>query len=183
MENITKPGVLKRDTEKTLDVISKLLMPILLLVLGTWFNYVTNSNQEKQRQQEQRIADEQSKSMLLESYIKHLTSTNSEERELALHIISLDTQIVNLVSAVAAVGTPSERLMALETLSHASHSNNAAVQQAAKRSMTSVPPIPVTDADTKDVQQKAAVINQAIQSAGLKPNVVSKAIDGLSLFK
>ncbi|HEX5316348.1 MAG TPA: hypothetical protein VFX22_06830, partial [Candidatus Kapabacteria bacterium] len=105
-----------------------------------------------------------------------------------LHIISLDTdqfdpQMVNLVSAVAAVGTPSERLTALETLSHASHSNNAAVQQAAKRNIASVPVIPVTDADTKDVQQKAAVINQAIQSAGLKPNVVSKAIDGLSLFK
>ncbi len=200
MEDLTKPmgvekpegafkveGALKRDTEKILDVISKLLMPILLLVLGTWFNYVTNSNQEKQRQQEQRIADEQSKSMLLESYIKHLTSTNPEERALALQIISLDTeqfnaQIVNLISAVAAVGTPSDRVAALEALSHASHSNNAVVRAAATRNIRSVPVIPVTATDSKDVQQKAAVINQVIQSAGLKPNNLTKALDQLHLL-
>ena len=195
MEDPTKPigvkkpeGALKRDTEKILDVIAKLLMPILLLVLGTWFNYVTNSNQAKQRQQEQRIADEQSKSMLLEAYIKHLTSSNPEERALALHILSLDTeqfnvQMVDLISAYAAVGTPSERIMALEALSHASHSNNAAVQAAAKRNIGSVPMIPVSTTDTKDVQQKAAAINQALQSAGVKSNGLSKVIDGLSLFK
>lgn len=188
MENITKPGALKRDTEKILDVISKVLMPVLLLALGTWFNYASNSNQEKQRAQEQKIADEQSKSVLLESYIKHLTSSNPVERDLALHIITLDTQqfdvrLVNLVSAYAAVGTPSERITALEALSHASHSNNAAVRAAASRNITSVPVIPVTTTDPKDVQQKAAVINQAIQSAGLKPSELSKALDQFHLFK
>src|SRR5579872_1796528 len=187
MENITKPGVLKRDTEKILDVIARLLMPILLLVLGTWFNYVTNNNQEKQRAQEQRIADEQSKSVLLESYIKHLTSSNSAERELALHILSLDTeqfnpQMVDLISAVAATGTPSERITALQALSHASHSNNAAVRDAASRNITTVPVIPVSTTDTKDVQQKAAAINQALQTAGVKSSGLSKVIDGLHLL-
>ncbi|MFI5202307.1 MAG: hypothetical protein ACHQNE_07960 [Candidatus Kapaibacterium sp.] len=187
MENLTKPGVLKRDTEKMLDVIAKLLMPILLLVLGTWFNYVTNSNQEKQRAQEQRIADEQSKSVLLESYIKHLTSSNPAERELALHILSLDTeqfnpQMVDLISAVAATGTPSERETALEALNHASHSNNPAVRQAASRNISSVPEIPVISTDPKDVQQKAAAINQVLGSAGVKTNGLNKVLDGLHIL-
>jgi|GEM_PF-2895870 hypothetical protein len=184
----SKPmGILKRDTEKVLEVVSKVLMPVLLLVLGTWFNYASNSNQEKQRAQEQKIADDQSKSVLVESYIKHLTSSNPEERDLALHIITLDSEqfdvrLVNLVSAYAAVGTPAERLTALQALSHASHSNDPSVRAAANRNISSVPTIPVTTNDTKEVQQKAAVINQAIQSAGIKPNGISKVIDGLHLL-
>ena len=55
MEDTKKPmGVLKRDTEKILEVVSKVLMPVLLLVLGTWFNFATSSNQDKQRAQEQK---------------------------------------------------------------------------------------------------------------------------------
>src|SRR5947207_985569 len=112
MADTPKPmGLLKRDTEKALEVVSKVLMPVLLLVLGTWFNYASNSNQEKQRAQEQKQADEQRKSALVESYIKHLTSTSQEERNLALHIMTLesdqfDVSLVNLVSAYAAVGSP-----------------------------------------------------------------------------
>jgi hypothetical protein len=181
-------GILKRDTEKVLEVISKILMPVLLLVLGTWFNYATNSNQEKQRAQEQKQADDQRKSELVESYIKHLTSPNATERDLALHIITLesdqfDVRLVNLVSAYAAVGTPSERITAMEALSHASHSKDPAVSAAASKNIGSVPPVPVSDADTKLVQQKAALVNKAIQSANIQPGVISNAIDQLHLLK
>ena len=181
-------GILKRDTEKVLEVISKILMPVLLLVLGTWFNYATNSNQEKQRALEQKQADDQRKSELVESYIKHLTSPNATERDLALHIITLesdqfDVRLVNLVSAYAAVGSPSERITALEALSHASHSKDPAVSAAASKNIGTVPPVPTSEADTKLVQQKAAIVNQAIQSANIQPGMLSKAIDGLHLLK
>src|SRR5439155_26015620 len=134
------------------------LMPVLLLVLGTWFNYATNSNQEKQRALEQKQADDQRKSELVESYIKHLTSPNATERDLALHIITLesdqfDVRLVNLVSAYAAVGSPSERITALEALSHASHSKDPAVSAAASKNIGTVPPVPTSEADTKLVQQ------------------------------
>ncbi len=186
------PILLKRDTEKILDVVSKVLMPILLLVLGTWFNFITNSNQEKQRQFEERQAAEQQKSALIESYITHLTSTNQAERELALHIITLDTAefdvpLVNLVTAYAAAApTPEERLAALGALNHASHSNNSAVRQAAKSDISSVPQIPVAPTDSKDIQAKAAVVNQAIQAASANPslnNSVNKVLDQLHFFK
>ncbi|MDP4199482.1 MAG: hypothetical protein Q8922_02910 [Bacteroidota bacterium] len=183
MEEPTKPkSLLLRDTEKVLEVISKILMPVLLLVLGTWFNYAMNSNQEKQRVQEQKQADEQRKSALVESYIKHLTSENPMERNLALRIITLesdqfDVRLVNLVSAYASVATPSDRITALEVLSHASRSNNPAVREAATKNISTVPTIPVSETDTKDVQQKAAIINQALGTAKLNPNVVSKAND------
>jgi hypothetical protein len=127
----TKPkNTFIRDTEKVLEVASKILMPVLLLVLGTWFNYQMNSNQEKQRALEQQQADKQRRSELVESYIKHLTSQNPMERQLALQIMSLesdrfDVQLVNLVSAYASVAPPAERLTALQALSHATHSNNA----------------------------------------------------------
>jgi hypothetical protein len=172
-----------RDTEKVLEVASKILMPVLLLVLGTWFNYQMNSNQEKQRALEQQQADKQRKSELVESYIKHLTSQNPMERQLALQIMSLesdrfDVQLVNVVSAYATVAPPSERLTALQALSHATHSSNADVKAAAKQNITNVPQIPVAQTDTKDFQQKAAAVNQTLQSAGVKPENVTKVIDG-----
>lgn len=195
MEDTKKPmGVLKRDTEKILEVVSKVLMPVLLLVLGTWFNFATSSNQEKQRAQEQKQSDDQRKSALVESYIKHLTSDNMMERDLALHIITLesdqfDVRLVNLVSAYASVGTPAERITALEALSHASHSKDTAVRAAASRNISTVPAIPVSEADPKVVQQKAAIINQVLKSANVKPDVLNKAndlgkaIDQFHLFK
>ena len=186
----TKPkNTFIRDTEKVLEVASKILMPVLLLVLGTWFNYQMNSNQEKQRALEQQQADKQRRSELVESYIKHLTSQNPMERQLALQIMSLesdrfDVQLVNLVSAYASVAPPAERLTALQALSHATHSNNADVKAAASQNITNVPQIPVAQTDTKDVQQKAEVVNQALktaQSAGVKPEEVSNALG--KLFK
>lgn len=176
-----------RDTEKVLEVTSKILMPVLLLVLGTWFNYQMNSNQEKQRVLEQQQADKQRKSELVESYIKHLASPNPMERQLALQIMSLesdrfDVQLVNIVSAYASVAPPAERLTALQALSHATHSSNADVKAAATQNITNVPQIPVAQTDSKDVQQKAAVINQTLQSAGVKPEAISKAIDQLHFF-
>jgi hypothetical protein len=189
MEDITNvAGALKRDTQKILDVVSKVLMPVLLLVLGTWFNFATGSNQEKQRAQEQKLADDQSKSMLIESYIKHLTSVNPAERDLALHIITLeadrfDVSLVNLVTAYAAVGTPSERITALEALSHAAHSKDTAVRGAASRNIRTIPAIPVSETDTKLVQQKAAIVNQALDAAHLKPDVLNKFFDQLPRLK
>jgi hypothetical protein len=172
-----------RDTEKVLEVASKILMPVLLLVLGTWFNYQMNSNQEKQRALEQQQADKQRRSELVESYIKHLTSQNPMERQLALQIMSLesdrfDVNLVNVVSAYASVAPPAERLTALQALSHATHSNNAEVKAAASQNITNVPQIPVAQTDTKDVQQKVAAVNQTLQSAGVKPENVTKVIDG-----
>ncbi len=189
MADITKPmGLLKRDTEKALEVISKVLMPVLLLVLGTWFNYATNSNQEKQRAQEQKQADDQRKSALVESYIKHLTSTSADERNLALHIITLesdqfDVSLVNLVTAYAAVGTPAERITALEALSHASHSKDPAVRAAASSNISSVPPVPVSNTDTKLVQERAAIVNKALESANIQPGGVDKALEQLHILK
>jgi hypothetical protein len=175
-----------RDTEKVLEVASKILMPVLLLVLGTWFNYQMNSNQEKQRALEQQQADKQRRSELVESYIKHLTSDNPMERQLALQIMSLesdrfDVQLVNVVSAYASVAPPAERLTALRALSHATHSSNSEVKAAASQNITNVPTIPVAQTDSKDVQEKAAAINQTLQFPGVKPENVSNAIN--KLFK
>jgi hypothetical protein len=190
MADITKvERTLKLDAEKVLDVISKIIMPVLLLVLGTWFNYANSSNQDKQRAQDQKIAEEQAKSVLVESYIKHLTSSNPTERQLALQIMTLqsdqfDVSLVNLVSAYAAVAPPSERITALEALNHASqHSKDTAVRAAATRNITTLPQIPVTDADPVVIQQKAAAINNAIDSFRSKPNILNKALDQLHLFK
>lgn len=184
-------NILKRDTEKVLEVISKILMPILLLVLGTWFNYSMSSSQEKQRQLEQQQAEEQQRSALVESYIKHLTSTNPVERDLALHIISLDSaefdvRLVNLVSAYAAVGTPEERLTALQALSHASHFKDPAVQAAAKRNISTVPTMQVTQADPVVDQQKAAIVNHVIQAANtanIQSGDISNALNKLHSLK
>lgn len=189
MSDTTKPfSILIRDAEKFLELVSKILMPVLLLVLGTWFNYQMNSNQEKQRALEQKQSDDQRKSELVESYIKHLTSTNPMERDLALHIMSLeserfDVQLVNLVSAYASVAPPSERLTALEALSHASRSKDPAVSAAASKNISTVPSIPISDADTKLVQQKAAIVNQALQSGGIKPEAVGKALEQMHILK
>ncbi len=181
-------SLLKRDTEKVLEVISKVLMPVLLLVLGTWFNWAQSSNQEKQRQLGQKQADQQRKSELIESYIKHLASTNAMERQLALHIMTLDSaqfdvQLVNLVTAYASVAPPEERITALEALNHASRSKDAAVSSAASKNISAVPAIPTSDADTKTVQQKAAIVNQALQQANVQPTQLGKALDQLHLFK
>jgi hypothetical protein len=196
MQDITKETKAKsaflRDTEKLLEVASKILMPVLLLVLGTWFNYQMNSNQEQQRALEQKQADDQRKSALVESYIKHLTSTNPMERDLALHIMSLepdqfDVQLVNIVSAYASVASPSERITALEVLSHATHSKNATAAAAATKNITSVPQIPNEATDTKGMQpamqQKIAAVNQALQTANIKPEGVTKVLEGLHLVK
>lgn len=177
-------GILKKDTEKILDVASKIIMPVLLLVLGTWFNYMTNSNSEQQRALEEKQAAAQQKSQLIESYIKHLTSTNPDERKLALSIISLDSEhfdvsLVNLVSAYASVASsPSERVAALQALSHASHYNNdAKVQAAANRNIGEIPAIPVSQADAPQVQQQATIVNQALQQAKVNPNAANKVND------
>ncbi|HWF44264.1 MAG TPA: hypothetical protein VG537_06455 [Candidatus Kapabacteria bacterium] len=197
MQDITKETKPKnaflRDTEKLLDLASKILMPVLLLVLGTWFNYQMNSNQEQQRALEQKQADDQRKSALVESYIKHLTSTNPMERDLALHIMTLepdqfDVQLVNIVSAYASVASPSERITALEALSHVTHSKNTDAAAAASKNITSVPQIPVTETDTKGMQpamqQKIAAVNQVLQTASInKPEAVNKVLEGLHLMK
>lgn len=185
------PGLLKRDTEKVLEVVSKVLMPILLLVLGTWFNYSMSSSQEKQRELEQQAAEAQQKSALVESYITHLTSSNPMERDLALHIISLDSaefdvRLVNLVSAYAAVGTPEERLTALQALSHASHFKDPAVQEAAKRNISTVPTMQVSQADPVVDQQKAAIVNHVIQAAStanIQSGDISNALNKIHSLK
>ena len=187
-DTLKPKGLLQRDTEKVLEIVSKVLMPVLLLVMGTWFNYAMNSNQEKQRELETKQADQQRKSELVESYIKHLTSSSADERNLALHIVALesdqfDVSLVNLVSAYAQVGSPSERITALEALSHASHSKDTAVRAAASRNISSTPPVPATDADTKLVQQKAALVNKAIEAAHIQPSVLNTALDQLHLIK
>ncbi len=184
-------SLLKRDTAKVLDVISKVLMPILLLVLGTWLNYSMSSSQEKQRELEQQQTEAQRKSALVESYITHLSSTNPMERNLALHIISLDSaefdvRLVNLVSAYAAVGTPEERLTALQALNHASHFKDPAVQAAARRNIGSVPTMPVSQADPVVDQQRATIVNHVIQAAStadIQSGAISKALNQLHNLK
>jgi hypothetical protein len=52
------------------------------------------------------------------------------------------------------------------------------VKAAASQNITNVPQIPVAQTDTKDVQQKVAAVNQTLQSAGVKPENVTKVIDG-----
>ncbi len=170
-------------TQAVIDTLSKLLIPIVLFGLGVWFNISTSKHQEKEQTQQrftdsarqfhiQSHDDKQRRTDRVEAYIKHLSSTNPRERELAIQVMaSLDTDVFDPMIIVlmaqyliAREGPTDLRNKLTVILLRAAHSNDSSVRIAAMASIPNTPDIPIRANDSKQDREAATIINKRLNS-------------------